>query len=104
MAYRGGNIDLVIKGDIDYNLDTMDFKVLVYPDRHPDKATTILKSQMIKVSANRYSGTIGYEITKKMSLGLYTIEVLIIESSTSRSVFLKPGVFPLYESASEDIA
>ena len=104
MAYRGENIDFVIKGDSTYNLDTMDFKVLFYPDRHPDEVTTVLKSEMTKLNTNHYSGSIGYQHTKAMPLGLYTIEVLIIESSTNRSIFLKKGAFPLYETASEDIA
>lgn len=103
MAHRGENIDITIKGDSEFNLDELDFKVLVYPDRHPAEATTINKSAMTKLIDNQYFGSIGYEETKTMPLGLYTIEVLLIESGTSRSIYAKPGAFPMYDSASKDI-
>lgn len=103
MAYRGENIDITIKGDSQFNLDTMNFKVIVYPDRHTDEVTTIEKSAMIKLGDNQYNGSIGYEQTKAMTLGLYTIEVLVIESGTSRSIYAKPGAFPMYDSASKNI-
>ena len=103
MAHRGENIDITIKGDSEFNLDELDFKVLVYPDRHTNEATTIEKSAMTKLSDNQYFGTIRYEQTKAMPLGLYTIEVLVIESGTSRSIYAKPGAFPMYDSASKDI-
>lgn len=103
MAHRGENIDITIKGDSEFNLDKLDFKVLVYPDRHTNEATTIGKSAMTKLSDNQYFGSIGYEKTKTMPLGLYTIEVLVIESGTSRSIYAKPGAFPMYDSASKDI-
>lgn len=103
MAHRGENIDITIKGDSEFNLDELDFKVLVYPDRHPAEVITLNKSDMEKVEANLYFGTIGYEKTKTMPLGLYTIEILLIESGTSRSIYAKPGAFPMYDSASKDI-
>lgn len=103
MAHRGENIDITIKGDSEFNLDELDFKVLVYPDRHMNEVTTIEKSAMTKLSDNQYFGTIGYEHTKAMPLGLYTIEVLVIESGTSRSIYAKPGAFPMYDSASKNI-
>lgn len=103
MAHRGENIDITIKGDSEFNLDELDFKVLVYPDRHTEEITTIEKSAMTKLSDNQYFGTIRFEQTKAMPLGLYTIEVLVIESGTSRSIYAKPGAFPLYDSASKDI-
>ena len=101
--YRGENIDITIKGDSEFNLDNMDFTVLIYPDRHTNEATAIEKSAMTKLNDNQYAGTIGYEQTKGMPLGLYTIEVLVIESGTSRSIYAKPGAFPLYDSASKNI-
>lgn len=103
MAYRGENIDITIKGDSEFNLDELDFKVLVYPDRHTEEMTTIEKSAMTKLNDNQYFGSIGYEQTKTMPLGLYTIEVLVIESGTSRSIYVKPGAFPMYDSASKNI-
>lgn len=104
MAYRGENIDIVLKGGETINLDAVDFKVLLYPDRHPEDAVTIAKSEMTKLNSNYYSGKLGYETTKTMILGYYTLEILIIEGSTSRSVFAKQGVFPLYDSASKTIS
>lgn len=104
MAYRGENIDITIKGDSEFNLDELDFKVLVYPDRHTNEATTIEKSAMTKLSDNHYHGSIGYEQTKGMSLSSYTIEILVIESGTSRSIYAKPGAFSMYDSASKNIA
>lgn len=103
MAYRGENIDITIKGDSEYNLDELDFKVLVYPDRHPNEKIVVEKSAMEKLDSNYYSATIGYEETKDFALGLYTIEVLIVESGTSRSIFAKQGAFPVYDSASKNI-
>lgn len=103
MAYRGGNIDFVIKGDTENSLDANDFKVLVYPNRHFDNALAIEKSAMQKVGTNEYSCTIDYKGTKSMSIGMYTIEVLFIENENHRSVFTMQSAFPLYESASEDI-
>lgn len=104
MAYRGENIDITIKGDSEYNLDELDFKVLVYPDRHPDEKIVVEKSAMEKLDSNYYSATISYENTKGLALGLYTIELLVVESETSRSILVKQGAFPVYDSASKDIA
>ena len=103
MAYRGENIDITIKGDSEYNLDELDFKLLVYPDRHPDEKKVVEKSAMEKLDSNYYSATIGYETTKDLALGLYTIELLVVESETSRSILVKQGSFPVYDSASKDI-
>ena len=103
MAYRGENIDIVIKGDEQYNLDNLEFRVLVYPDRHTENAKSILKSEMTKVGSNHYSGTIGYNDSKNMPLGFYTVEVLIFDGVQNRSIFAKSSVFPLYDSASKNI-
>ena len=103
MAHRGGNIDITIQGDSEFNLDVMDFKVMVYPDRHPEEVITLAKSEMQKNEDNLYSGSIGYELTKELPLGMYTVEVLVIESETSRSVYVKAGAFSMYDSASKDI-
>lgn len=103
MAYRGGNIDITVKGDYEFNLNELDFVVLVYPDRYYDEVVTLNKSDMENIKSNMYSGTIGYEVTKTMPLGQYTIEVLIKEGNNRRSIYAKQGAFPMYESASEDI-
>ena len=103
MAYRGENIDITIKGDSEYNLDELDFKVLVYPDRHPEGKIIIDKSSVTKIDTNYYELSIGFEKTKEMALGQYTIELLLVESGTSRSIFAKQGAFPIYESASKSI-
>jgi hypothetical protein len=103
MAYRGGNIDINIKGDSTWNLDEHDFKVLVYPDRHTDEVTILDKADMKSIGGNHYSGTIPYTLTKGMALGYHTIEVLIIENETSRCVFAKPSALIMHDSASKDI-
>ena len=104
MAYRGENIDITIKGDSEFNLDSLDFKLLFYPDRHPEDAKTIEKSTCEKLGDNHYKAVIGFEETKTMSLGSYTIEVLIIENNYSRSIYAKQGAFPMYDSASKSIS
>ena len=58
---------------------------------------------MAKEYDNHYSGKIGYEITKEMPIGSYTIEVLAIEGETSRRIYVKLGAFPMYDSASKNI-
>lgn len=103
MAYKGENIDITIKGDAEYNLDEFDFKVLVYPDRHPEEKIVVEKSSMEKLDLNYYLATIGYETTKGLTLGNYTIELLVVESGTSRSIWVKNGAFPVYDSASKSI-
>lgn len=103
MAYRGENIDITVKGDATWNLDSLEFKVLIYPDRHPEDATMIDKSEMSRVEGNLYAGSVSYEITKDWPLGYYTVEVLIIENEMSRSVFVRQGAFTVHDSASKDI-
>ena len=103
MAYKGEDLPLEIKGDAEFNLDELDFKILVYPDRHPENVFLIEKSEMTKEYDNHYSGKIGYEITKEMPIGSYTIEVLAIEGETSRRIYVKLGAFPMYDSASKNI-
>lgn len=103
MAYRGGNIDLTIKGDLTWDLDENDFKVLVYPNNYPEKAVSVSKADMSKVEDNMYSGSVSYKDTKAMMLGLYTIEVVIIKGEDSRSVFARENAFELFNSAAKDI-
>lgn len=103
MAHRGENIDITIKGDETINLDNFDFRLLTYPDGHTDKATTVEKANMTKISANHYEAQIDYKVTKGMPLGAYTIEILLIESVAERSIYVKRGAFPLYDSASKNI-
>lgn len=101
MAYRGEDIPIVITGDEENNLDTLDFKVLFYPHDKPESSTTLLKSEMKKESENSYSGKIPYTTTKEMSVGYYTIEILTI--GDERRIFKKDGAFTLYDSASKNI-
>ena len=101
--FRGETIDIVIKGDSVLNLDSNDFMVLLYPDRHPETVFSVSKSEMKKQNSNYYTGSIDFETTKTMPLGMYTIEVLFINGTSSRSVFAKQGAFPLYDSASKSI-
>lgn len=101
--YKGEDWPLDIKGDDEFNLDELDFKVLVYPDRRAEEVTILVKSQMSKVSDNHYSGKIGFGTTKNMPIGNYTIEVLIIEGQTSRRIYSRPGAFPVYDSAAKNI-
>lgn len=103
MAYRGENIDIAVKGDAQHNLDSKDFKVLVYPDGHTEELQTINKSEMTQIATNYYSGSIGYNKSKNMPLGSYTIEVLVIEGQNDRSIFLSKSAFHLYDSASKSI-
>ena len=101
--YRGENIDITIKGDTEFNLDSQDFVVLIYPDRHPDETKIVTKLECEKVANNHYKAVIGYAETKEMPLGYYTVEVLIIENNNSRSIYAKQGAFPMYDSASKSI-
>lgn len=103
MAYRGGNIDITVTGDFTWNLDELDFKVLIYPDRHPEDAIEMDKSELSREGENHYAGSVPYDVTRDMALGYYTVEVLIIENEASRSVFVKPAAFTMHDSASKDI-
>jgi hypothetical protein len=103
MAYRGGNIDFTVKGDKTWNLDEHDFKVLVYPNNHPDRAVAVSKADMRKVEANMYEGAVSYKDTKNLMLGYYTIEILVIEAEDSRSVFARENAFELLDSASKNV-
>lgn len=103
MFFQGGNIPFTVQGDTEFNLDEVDFKVLLYPDRHPESATTIEKYAMTKAGENTYSYSIGYAQTKTMPIGKYTIEVLIIANSSTRSIFMNQSCFALLSSASKNI-
>ena len=104
MAYRGENIDITIKGDSEFNLDALSFMVLIYPDRHTEQAIQINKEDGDRLGENHYHLRLEYSQTKDMALGMYTIEVLVIESGISRSIYMKNGAFPVYDSASKNIA
>lgn len=103
MAYKGENIDIVLKGTNVVDLDNNDFVLLLYPDRHPEMKFEVNKSDMVKLNTNHYSGGVMYTASKNLPIGSYTIELLIKEGTTRRSVFVKPGAFPLYDSASKNI-
>lgn len=100
MAYRGGNINITIKGDSSWDLDKNDFKVLVYPDRRFEDALSVDKSEMTKIGDNQYLAVIAWQKTKTMKTGPYTIEILIFEGENIRSVFMKESADHLYSSAS----
>lgn len=103
MAYRGEDIKIVVKGDAIYDLDKCDFKVLLYPDRHPNEATVISKEEMTREGSNYYSGEISAEASKALPIGLYTIEVLVFDGEDDRTIFLERSVLPIYDSGSKNI-
>ena len=108
MAYRGENLKITIKGDSEFNLDELEFQLMIYPDRHPQTnvAKVLSKSQMTRVEANHYLAEFTYMQTEDIPLGPYTIEVLVVEnkdeSTESRSIYLKPGAFSVYDSCSKN--
>lgn len=104
MAYRGEDIKFRVKGDDKINLDVYDFKLLIHPDGKFEDYEVINKSAMTKIEDNHYEAEIDFNKTKTMPLGSYTIEVLIIEETSERVIYLKRGVFPLYDSASKNEA
>lgn len=103
MAYRGETISITIKGDEKHNLDSLEFKVLIYPDRHTDNYIQFDKSALVKLATNHYSLSIEPSTTADLALGLYTIEILLIAGESSRSIYAKWGAFPVYDSASKNI-
>lgn len=103
MAYRGETTKIRLIGDDKINLSSLDFVVAVYPDRDPDDAIYIEKVDMVAVAANEFVAKIDPEQTSGMSLGLYTIEVLVHEDSGDNLIFAKRGAFPMYDSASKNI-
>lgn len=103
MAYKGEDIHFTIKGDENINLDSFDFMLLTYPDGHYDEAVTVNKSEMTKIGDNHYECEVDYSVSKNMTPGVYTIEILIIENESDRSIYLKRGAYPLYDSASKNI-
>lgn len=118
MAYRGEDINITIKGDDEYNLDELEFGVWIYPDRQPNALNwegPLRKGQlgMTRIGDNHYNLKIPRIFTTDLPLGLYTIEVVIFDGehdgsleslyATSRSIFVKQGAFPVYDSASKNI-
>lgn len=103
MAHRGETIDFFVKGDESYDLSKIDFNVLIYPHDKVDKSIVIAKEDMTLNEDGRYSGSISYEQTKNMELGLYDVEILLIEDASSRSIFTRKSVFSMKDSASKSI-
>lgn len=108
MAYRGETLKITIKGDSEFDLDSLDFRLMIYPDRHTsnDMMKSLKKDQMTRIGDNHYLAEFTYMQTEDMPLGLYTIEVCVIENkgerTESRSIYAKQGAFPMYDSASKN--
>lgn len=102
MAYKGEDIPIIIEGDNNNNLDSLDFKVVLYPHDDLTNKIVINKNAMKKESDNVYSGTISHTDTANMPVGYYSIEILTI-GNTERRIFKKDGAFTLYDSASKNI-
>lgn len=100
MALQGENIDILLKGDSDINLDDIDFKVTVYVSPNITNLVTISKSSCVKKDTNTYLCTIPYTTTKTMEIGVYTIEIL---DSTNHTIFQKINAFTLNLSASKTL-
>ena len=104
--YRGENLKITIKGDAEFNLDDLDFGVFLYPDRNPGKRLfrlPVYKDKMSRIGDNIYLLDIDYSETETLHLGLYTIEIVVMEGSSHRSIFVKEGAFPVYDSATKTI-
>lgn len=102
MAYKGEDIPIIIEGDNNNNLDSLDFKVVLYPHDDFTNKIIIKKEDMKNESENVYSGTISHTDTTDMPVGYYSIEILTI-GETERRIFKKDGAFTLYDSASKNI-
>lgn len=104
MAYQGEDWVFTITGDDKTNLDNNDFKILVYPcGKSNISVSTITKEQCSQVKENVYTGTIPFQTTKNLEIGLYTVEVLLISSGNVRSVFMKNNAFENKPSESKNI-
>lgn len=103
MAYQGEDWVFTLKGDSQINLDSADFKVLIYPCGKPDTPIMIEKSACSRVESNTYSGKVSYESTKTLATGYYSFEVLLITDGSERSVFVKDAAFYNNPSASKNI-
>lgn len=99
-TYQGEDIDFILQGKDDYNLDEIDFTVLVYPCCDPSSSFSIKKSQCTKLSGNNYKATVPASTSKTLQTGPYTIEVF---DSTNKKIFQARGRMVLNSSAAKNI-
>lgn len=104
MYYQGENINIIIKGDSNIDLNQYNFTVLVY--NHYDESNDIIeitKAQSEEIEPNTYSVEIPFATTMGLSTGQYDIEICVIENNDRRSVFKKNNAFTLNPSKSKDL-
>ena len=101
MYYQGENIKVSIKSDSVTNLNGRDFKLLAYPHFERNNAKYIVTLNKKDFTPDTvgdvttFSGDIPYTKTALLPTGDYDIEVLVKESETFRSIFLKTFAFAL---------
>lgn len=99
-AYQGEDIEITLKGTGDYNLDSIEFTLTVYPCSDISDIYSVAKASCTKISSNQYRATIPSSVSKTMTTGPYTIEVL---DSTNRKIYQKKGRMILNASASKNL-
>lgn len=99
-AYQGEDIEITLKGTGDYNLDSIQFTLTVYPCSDISDIYSVAKSSCTKISSNQYKAIIPSSVSKTMTTGPYTIEVL---DSTNRKIYQKKGRMILNASASKNL-
>jgi hypothetical protein len=79
--YKGESIPFYVNGDSIDNLDLENFKILFYSAYQDD--IVISKSDMTNTDTNEYYYEISDDISKDLSTGDYTMEILLGDSSKS---------------------
>jgi hypothetical protein len=92
--YQGEDISFRLKGDDVVDFVGNDFLALVYSAEDSSKSFVFKKEDDFEQNgdSNVYDCVISHDTTKDM-IGLYNLEVLIIDEEGRRSVYKQDGIF-----------
>ena len=99
-GYQGEDICFTIMGGDAVDLDSSDFKFIVYPCGNPENNIAISKAQCQKTQTNVYIATIPQTTSKTMIPGIYSIEIY---DAAGKAVYQRKNALIVHLTATKEI-
>ena len=97
--FQGEQINIIINGGDNYDLNSITFGCVIYPIDDVTKAINVPKSSMTKTDTNQYVAPFVSSLTKNLPVGIYNIEMY---DDTNDMIYQQKNAFNINTSASKN--